>query len=1228
MVFQGRSIQAKVDLDLEPFTSKLNMLRENLNELSNGINVDFGASKLATQFEELEGLMKGVGKEAEKITTAFNKIEGISALIENLGIVKAKLETIQGEVDKINKSIIQSNESATNVAQTEERLNGIMEKGLTSAKEFNTQINRAVKESQGLLSVHQGVTDYLVNEEQITRMQLRYIKEQEEMKRLELSTTADEVALEEQKLGILKEENAMISEQGALKKKNNATTMQGNRLDKATYLPARIGSMAVTMWGFNEIMDIYDKSMQNMNAIGSMKTYTDLMKSDTRYLTQTKQDVNDINTGVKELNKSLNQTYKGGKSLQQMYQKVDMTSVGANAMDTAFKYGVQAENLDELAEVMAIYGSEFVRQGRSQEDSILAVNDALDGEIRRLKEVGIDREDLKEHGWKEGDTMSMITALREIAQERGYDVVAQKITNLSDAITVLEIRIAQDLVGAFKVLEPFLTEVAKDFITVLDTLERISSWIQSSGKGLEQLMIQTFGYFETKGFLYNLGKFTNFIKQWLAWAVVIGVIALGIRKIYKSIGGLLGIFKKAEDVGGGIAKDTGGIAKTGSDIGFKQGFKNEMGKLGKNLGIMARLFVELAVAMFMAWALIREGMALISEIGWAYEQMKPQFEQGVQFLKEYGESMLLISGAFVVLSYVMDKIPTSIITSVAKGMAITMGLIAEAIGLLILPLISLTVIGGWYNWQQSNIESGMKVIRMVADALHTIDQDDTIGWFIVGFVALSVVLGITADVVAIPLAIGIATSLLLVAEAIAMLIVPLGAIALLGGTARVLGEDNINQGAEAIRMIGRVLKVLADAMVDLLIVDVAVLGVQLSEFANKLFTGKTGLEALVEDIIPSLTDFIKKFNALDMGEPVDQSKVESISQMANDIPPLFNAIQKINNALGTTDMLGNIGGAVSGAVSGSIGMGLSAKLDQLYKDCKDVMDFATKMGSLGGGGKSGNANAITQTANAIAQLKAKLDLMINTVSSASGRLQTASNNLGRAITTGFQTGSSGFTQAVITVLAQGISQIQSRYATFQNGGRTLANKMSDGFKNHKPTLKEIVIKETDYALQVLDQRKSIFYQKGAMLGNALAEGFMSSGGLDFHSPAKITRAIAKEMEYSMLAIDNGKAMLYKGGQALGSALANGYAESNANLRTNVDVLAQKGVSNEQLKATARNIQANTNLNGKVPQISSHTINIDMSNSTVIGVQDLDSKIRDAVERAIISINSPNGAIGY
>ena len=82
--------------------------------------------------------------------------------------------------------------------------------------------------------------------------------------------------------------------------------------------------------------------------------------------------------------------------------------------------------------------------------------------------------------------------------------------------------------------------------------------------------------------------------------------------------------------------------------------------------------------------------------------------------------------------------------------------------------------------------------------------------------------------------------------------------------------------------------------------------------------------------------------------------------MATDIPPLFQAIQKVNSALGTSDAVGNIFGALGGGISGAIGMGLSSKLDQLYNDVRDVMNFANKLGGLSTANGGANANAITQ----------------------------------------------------------------------------------------------------------------------------------------------------------------------------------------------------------------------------------------------------------------------------
>ena len=1206
-----------VDSSLTPTLAHLSEASKETIRMANGVQ------KINVYIDKMTGKMGEVSTFSKDISNYFmNESKWLKqnvALIEREATATQRRATALAEVSR--ELIKQGNEIKKNLTYEEEMVatENLFKYGLaeemglyTEQVQLQEQI-RAINESD--MAIRNGIASdvkaiLLMSDE-------------------ELAILREEIALEEQKLGIIGEENALINEQGALRQRN---AMKGNQLDGMSYLPRRIGSMALTMWGFNEIMDIYDKSMQNMNAIGQQKAYTDLMKTDNRYLEQTDQNVTDITNGVNKMNKAINETYKGGKSLQQMYQKVDMQSVGANAMDSAFKYGVQADKLDELTEVMAIYGSEFVRQGRSQEDSILAVNDALDGEYRRLKEVNIGKEELEAHGYEEGDTLSMIKALREIAEERGYDVVAQKVTNLSDAITVLEIRIAQDLVGAFRILEPILTEVANDFIYMLDTFEWAFSGVRDVWNKFTTELDKTFG-------VQNVQKFGGGLLKFIGWAITLGITFFAVYKIVRSLKGMLsglfGVFKKGEDVGGSVAKDTGGIAKTGSDVGFKQGFKNEFSKLGKNLGKMARVFIEFAIALAMAWALIREAMWIISDIGTEYEKVKPQFQQGVEFLKDYG---IWIIGVAVVFGYLIEKLGTvpqgwsdiknsaKLFGKLAFGMALTMGLIAEAIVLLNAPLLAIASIGWVTEWTQDQLNDGLATIRMFADALHYIESDDAIGWFIIGFVALSGILGFTADVLAVPLVIGIATTLGLVAEAIGLLILPLGAIALLGGTASALGEENIRKGADTIQMIGNCLKILEPTIRNLLLIDLEVFGVQLVDWGNKLITGKTGLQSLTADIIPSLVTFVNDFNNITMpNDSIDSEKVQAVTQMATDIPPLFNAMQNLNNAMGTTNLLGNMWGAVGGGISGKIGMGLKSKLDQLYNDVKDVMDFATKLGKING--SDSDTSAVTQVTDSVTALKTQLDLLAQTISTASVNVNTASKKLGSAIKVGFKDGASGFSQDVVSVLAKGISEVQQRYDTWHSGGETSAQKLADGFDKLGGKLKSSISEEMGYALAELDNYKDDFYDKGAMLGQSLVDGFKSKKGFDQNSPAKITKSIREELGYSMEALNDGRMLMYNGGVALGQALYSGY-NSYGNLRTNVDVLANKGVTNEQLQATARNVQANNNNKGQVVKSFNPTVNIDMSNSTIIGVDDLDARIKASIDRAFVEYNSPNGAVGY
>ena len=1261
MAFQGRSIQASVELDLAPLELSITKANEMLGKLGGAF--EFKKEPLV-QLEQYMGkvrdIFKMVSDEALKINEAFNNIQGLKTFIENLETLKAKMETIANDVDKINQAILKENESATQFAETEQRINGIMDNGLASLQKENQLINNSLKylaeqeqlerqrvallnevnwaneQAMNILMGKATTISEIVAEEERELTLLREVASANEqslavltgratsvteilaMTDEELALLREELALEEEILGIEKQQTGEIGKQNA-ERMTGAKATKGNQLDSMSYLPRRIGSMALTMWGFNELMDVYDKTMGHINAESQKDYFAKRMGMDAKATDDFTKSLERMQNGWTD---ATGKFHKG-------YQKLDMTVVGANALETASKYKVQQDSLGDLTEVMAIYGSEFVKQGRSQEDSILAVNDALDGELRRLKEVGIGKEELEATGlWNgdESDKSGMLKALLQIAEERGYDQTAKDITNLSDAITTLEVKLSIDLARAFGIVEPLLRDVMSNFVTMLEVIEQLCTWI---GKFATDFAKMT-GLMDENGKGTKLG---NFLETWASWFITLGITALGLYKILKP---LLGMFGKLKDIGGGIGKGAEDVATTGGTVAKdieKGGFKSEFKKLGRNLGIMARVFIEVAIGLVMAWALMEEAMILIARIGDDYEKMKPSFDKGAKFLKEYGIYILAVGGAMAVLLQYTDKLPQTDWKSQAKafgklmiGLAEAMVLIGEAIALLIIPLGAIALLGWMSDQLDPNmIQKGNEVIGMYADALDYIASNDNIGYFIIGLTVASAVLGFTADTVGVGLAIGIASALLLIAEAIVMLIAPLKAIEILGGMASSLDATAIQQGANAIKIVGDCLQALEPAVRNLLAVDFEVLGIGLVEKGNQIVNGKSGLKSLTDEILPSLIQFVQ--DVADLTIPTDTDitgKVTAITQMANQISPLFTAMQTLNNAMGTSGVMGKTSTWLGGVMDAHMGTGLKPQLDKLYNDIKDVMEFANNLGNLGSV-ETANTTAVTQTSSAITQLKTKLTQFVSTISSYATKVESASKTLGNALPNGFKSGASTFGSTVISVLASGIAQVQARYNTMNSGGKALGQKLVDGFKNHKPSLKTVTSREISYALTELDNAKDDFYTKGKALGSELTRGY--EDGADIHSPGLIARTTVRELRYTMDALDTGKKMMYQGGVALGQALTNGY-NSYGNLRTDVGVLASKGVSNEQLQANAKNTQLNGNQKGQTPQLTQTNINIDMSNSTVIGVQDLDNKIRQAVEKAIVSINSPNGAIGY
>ena len=156
--------------------------------------------------------------------------------------------------------------------------------------------------------------------------------------------------------------------------------------------------------------------------------------------------------------------------LQREFRKVDMTSVGATAEEIAVKMKLPANKLSDLTRMTAVLSSTFVKEGRTQEDAVLAVGDALDGQFRRLQEIGITQDTLKKNGWNGNleDQASLIDALNKSMKEMGYEQTAKDITNLDEAYTALTIAGGQLLQSVLVPITPALIAIMQALLQVTD----------------------------------------------------------------------------------------------------------------------------------------------------------------------------------------------------------------------------------------------------------------------------------------------------------------------------------------------------------------------------------------------------------------------------------------------------------------------------------------------------------------------------------------------------------------------------------------------------------------------------------------------------------------------------------------------------------------------------------------------------------------------------------------
>lgn len=210
-------------------------------------------------------------------------------------------------------------------------------------------------------------------------------------------------------------------------------------------------SMAAGMIGYDLLNSIMETTKASLNARSSMQAFA--------------KRLNMTSTEVDGFQKSLD-------DLQGTYKKIDMDVVGQQATDMAYRLGLPKQSLTELTETTAIFTDAMQRNGRSAEDSMLAMSDAMDGQFVRLKEIGIGQDDLMKNGW-DGDINNktdLLKAMNKALKDQHYDELAKSVDTLDDAWRVLSITLSNLVEKILVPLTPIIVTIVNGLTDFFDMI--------------------------------------------------------------------------------------------------------------------------------------------------------------------------------------------------------------------------------------------------------------------------------------------------------------------------------------------------------------------------------------------------------------------------------------------------------------------------------------------------------------------------------------------------------------------------------------------------------------------------------------------------------------------------------------------------------------------------------------------------------------------------------------
>ena len=220
-------------------------------------------------------------------------------------------------------------------------------------------------------------------------------------------------------------------------------------------------SMAVGMIGYDLVNALIENTRASLNARSSLQAFAGRLGM----------SASEVDTFQQSLD-----------NLQMTYKKIDMDVVGQQATDMAYRLGLPKTSLAELTETTAIFTDAMQRNGRSAEDSMLAMSDAMDGQFVRLKEIGIGQDDLMRNGWSGdiNDKTGLLKAMNKALKEQHYDDLAKSVDTLDDAWQVLSITLSNLLEAILLPLTPAIVAIIDGFTNAINALKPFIQMLQGA----------------------------------------------------------------------------------------------------------------------------------------------------------------------------------------------------------------------------------------------------------------------------------------------------------------------------------------------------------------------------------------------------------------------------------------------------------------------------------------------------------------------------------------------------------------------------------------------------------------------------------------------------------------------------------------------------------------------------------------------------------------------------